>query len=202
MFTCSVGEELLFPTLDDEQNNQKQEFNLLNARCKKLENDIQKYNEIRKKEKLEYEKQINLIIKDKENELHRLGTCHAINIHEIENKYINELENYIEELNQLKLELQEKSSYIILQTDEIQTSRVKISELELTLESELESKATTLELNTSEISSQKITIDLLQSKLITEAERIENLTQENESLLETINLLQNEKDALNKYVSQ
>jgi hypothetical protein len=114
MFTCSIGEELLFP------NERYQEHHNLQERCKLLEKEALQSRELIKSQRIEYEKKIETISRERETEFHRLGTCHAINRNDLEQKYLQKLQERSDDILKLQMELHEKSNLILTLTNEIE----------------------------------------------------------------------------------
>jgi hypothetical protein len=127
MFTCSIGEEILFPPSPNRPSSPPN--GLLQARCRKLENDILKLNEVRREEKLENEKKIQCFIREKEAEFHRLGTCHALKLGEIEGSYRHQFQALEEENKVLHKDHEEKSRLILTLSNEIESLHVQYEQI-------------------------------------------------------------------------
>jgi chromosome segregation ATPase len=130
MFTCSNPEDLLFPLDSPPHKLQQQQINNLQKRCLKLESDCQRYEQFLVNLKAEYENKIQLLVDDKEREFHQLGTAHAMKLQDMENKYLQKLQDRSDDLIEYQLELQEKSAHLMTFTNEIEALQEQRAEME------------------------------------------------------------------------
>jgi glycerophosphoryl diester phosphodiesterase len=131
MFTCSNPEDLLFPLDSPPNQHQQQQINNLQKRCLKLENDCQRYEQFLTSLKAEYEQKIRLFVDEKEREFHQLGTAHAMKLQDMENKYLQKLQNRSDDIIEYQLEIQEKSAHLLTLTHEIEALQDQREEMEL-----------------------------------------------------------------------
>jgi chromosome segregation ATPase len=144
MFTCSLGEELLFPNDNPspqqrQRYQQQQEHHNLQERCKLLEKESLQFKEFLRNLRIDYEKKIETVSREREAELHRLGTCHAINRSDLEQKYLQKLQDRSDDILKLQMDLRDRSNHILTLTNEIEALQHRHQDLEEAYEQDAES---------------------------------------------------------------